>query len=63
MKPQSIMKDFCRSVVSASGASAFYMAERYPILGGAGLELEEVKPLLPEARTSITALFPDEVVE
>jgi HEPN domain-containing protein len=43
--------------------SAFYMAERYPTLGEAGLELEEVKPLLPEARALIAALFPDEVVE
>jgi hypothetical protein len=39
------------------------MAERYPTLGRAGLELEEVKPLLPEARALIAALFPDEVVE
>lgn len=42
--------------------SAFYLAERYPTLGGPGLELEEVKPLLPEARSLITALFPDEVL-
>jgi len=44
-------------------ASSFYMAERYPTLGGTGLELEEVKPLLPEARSLITALFPDEVLK
>jgi hypothetical protein len=43
--------------------SAFYLAERYPTLGGTGLELEEVKPLLPEARPLITALFPDEVMQ
>lgn len=43
--------------------SSFYFAERYPTLGGAGLELEEVKPLLPEARALVVALFPDEVLE
>lgn len=43
--------------------SAFYLAERYPTLGGAGLELDEVKPLLPEARSLVAALFPDEVLE
>lgn len=43
--------------------SAFYLAERYPTLGGTGLELEEVKPLLPEARALITTLFPDEILK
>lgn len=43
--------------------SAFYLAERYPTLGGPGLELDEVKPLLPEARSLIVALFPDEILE
>lgn len=43
--------------------SAFYMAERYPTLGGTGLEIDEVKPLLPESRALIATLFPDEIVE
>lgn len=43
--------------------SAFYMAERYPTLGGVGLESGDVKPLLPEARSLIAALFPGEVLE
>lgn len=43
--------------------SAFYIAERYPSLGGARLEMEEVKPLLPEARALIAALFPTEILE
>ena len=50
-------RDLCERV------SAFYIAERYPSLGGAGLELDEVKPLLPEARSLVAALFPDEVLE
>ena len=43
--------------------SAFYIAERYPTLGGTGLDLDEVKPLLPEARSFVAALFPDEGLE
>lgn len=50
-------RDLCERV------SAFYIAERYPSLGGAGLELDEVKPLLPKARSLVAALFPDEVLE
>jgi HEPN domain-containing protein len=43
--------------------SAFYIAERYPSLGGSGLEPEEVKPLMPEARALVSALFPTEILE
>jgi len=43
--------------------SAFYIAERYPSLGGSGLETEEVKPLIPEARALIVALFSAEILE
>lgn len=50
-------RDLCERV------SAFYIAERYPSLGGGGLELEEVRPLLREARALVAALFPDEVLE
>lgn len=50
-------RDLCERV------SAFYMAERYPTLGGAGLELGEVEPLLPEAQALVAVLFPDEVLE
>lgn len=50
-------RDLCERV------SSFYFAERYPTLGGDGLEMEEVKPLLREARAFVTALFPDEVLE
>jgi hypothetical protein len=39
------------------------MVERYPYLGGEGLELEEVQRLLHTARTLLSALFPDEVLE
>lgn len=50
-------RDLCERV------SAFYIAERYPSLGEAGLEPEAVRPLLPEARAFVAALFPDEVLE
>jgi HEPN domain-containing protein len=50
-------RDLCECV------SSFYFAERYPTLGGDGLEMEDVKPLLREARAFVTALFPDEVLE
>jgi HEPN domain-containing protein len=43
--------------------SAFYIAERYPSLGGGGLEAEDVRKFLPEARALVRALFPDEVLE
>jgi len=40
---------------------ATHLAERYPILGGTGLELEEVK--LSGRESLITALFQDEVLK
>jgi len=50
-------RDLCERV------SAFYMVERYPSLGGEGLELEDVQQLLLDARALVSALFPDEVLE
>lgn len=41
----------------------FYMAERYPSLSGAGLEIENVLKELPEARALIRVIFPDEALD
>jgi hypothetical protein len=40
--------------------SGFYLAERYPSLGGAVLEAEEVRRELPTARDLVMRLFPEE---
>jgi HEPN domain-containing protein len=42
--------------------SGFYMAERYPSLGGSGLVTEDVRREMPEARALIQAMFPDEAL-
>lgn len=43
--------------------SGFYMAERYPSLGGPQLETADVRRELPESRTFVNSLFPDEVLD
>jgi HEPN domain-containing protein len=40
--------------------SGFYLAERYPSLGGEALEAEEVRRELPSAKELIMCLFPEE---
>jgi HEPN domain-containing protein len=42
--------------------TGFYLAERYPSLGGSGLEDQEVRREMPEARALILSLFADEVL-
>lgn len=42
--------------------TGFYLAERYPSLGGSGLEGEEIRREMPEARALVGALFADEVL-
>ncbi|MEW6542251.1 MAG: HEPN domain-containing protein [Nitrospirota bacterium] len=43
--------------------SGFYLGERYPSVGAEGLQAEDVRRELPEARALITKLFPDERLE
>lgn len=43
--------------------SGFYLAERYPGLGGEVLGAEEVRTELPSARALIMRLFPEERLE
>lgn len=50
-------RDLCERV------TGFYIAERYPTLGGSGLETGDVRHELSTARTLIRSLFPDEVLE
>lgn len=43
--------------------SGFYIAERYPSLGGDLLEPEDVQNELPGSRSLIRLLFPNEGIE
>lgn len=43
--------------------SGFYIGERYPSVGSEGLQAEDIRRELPEARLLITTLFPDERLE
>lgn len=50
-------RPFCEKV------SGFYFAERYPSLGGDGLDSEDVRREIDSARSLILALFQAEVLE
>lgn len=43
--------------------SGFYIEERYPSVGAEGLQIEDIRRELSEARLLITAIFPDERLE
>ena len=43
--------------------SGFYIGERYPSVGTEGLQTLDIQRELPEARSLITTLFPDERLE
>lgn len=43
--------------------SGFYIGERYPSVGAEGLQLEDIRRELPEARLLIAKLFPGERLE
>jgi HEPN domain-containing protein len=43
--------------------SGFYVSERYPSVGGEGLQVEDVRREVPEARRLIIKLFPGERLE
>lgn len=43
--------------------AGFYIAERYPSLGGDLLEPEDIQKELPEARALIRSLFPNEEIK
>ncbi|MBI1821925.1 MAG: HEPN domain-containing protein [Nitrospirae bacterium] len=43
--------------------SGYYFSERYPSLGGAGLETKDVRQELSESRALIRVLFPGETLE
>lgn len=43
--------------------SGFYIGDRYPSVGAEGLQAEDIRRELPEARLLILNLFPDEQLE
>lgn len=43
--------------------SGFYIGERYPSVGSEGLQAEDVRRALPEARLLVAKLFPAERLE
>lgn len=57
VKYDSNLKSFYELCERVSG---YYLADRYPPLGGLGLTCEELKNDLAEARTFIKTLFPKE---
>ncbi len=57
LQPLSRFRPLCERV------TGFYITERYPQLGSTGLDLQDIRRELPEARELIHSLFPDEVLE
>ncbi len=57
MPDLSALRPVCERV------SEFYIGERYPSVGEEGLQLEDIRHDLPEARSLITKLFPGEGLE
>lgn len=43
--------------------SGFYLGERYPSVGTEGLQTEDIRRELPEAKLLISTFFPDERLE